>query len=735
MSRIPSTTETLAVLLIALLLAGSHRSAAADDDFAARFAQPRPTARMLKIVHGWSPDAAERTAALARLESQGYGGVVTNLNFAGGYMASDANWAILRDILSRLKAAGMPAWLYDEAGYPSGRAGTMVLDGRPELEAKGLMILRRTVGPGAVEIETPPGEVLLAAAYPVDPATERINLDECIALSPRETRLSWTVPAGRWSVIVITVDRLYDGTQVAVSGTPQQTPYVGLLEPETTRRFMALTHDCYAERLGSGLDRFFAATFTDEPSTMAMFFIKMPWATLPWCADFAEEFQRRNGYDLLPELPRLVAASGDRDGRVRSDYYRTVSEHMVERWWEPIRRWCRDQGVASGGHLLLEENILHHVPLYGDAFTALRHMDSTGIDCLSSDPAVPRYRSHAGMGADVPWNAARLASSAAELDGRPMVMCEVSEHMQRMARPPIAVSAEQYRGTWNRLVLGGINVLTSYHRFDDWSDAEIREANQYVGRCVEATSGGRRAGRVAVLYPIESVWARFTPSNHWVEQASPECKRIEETLRDLSEALYAARREFSYIDTRTILEAEAADGRLSCREHAWNVVVLPEADTLPLAAWRKLEAFSASGGTLILLGARPRNTEQEFPSSDVASLAERLLSGEHPALLLTTGQTAEAVQQIADVLPADLEVAPADAPLRMTRRIIADGEVWFVINDSRAAWSGSVTLPVSGPVQIGDPMTGAIREEPGPTMTLDLPAYGAAVLRAREAAR
>ena len=92
---------------------------------------------------------------------------------------------------------------------------------------------------------------------------------------------------------------------------------------------------------------------------------------------------------------------------------------MLERWWEPIRRWCRKVGVPSGGHLLLEENILHHVPLYGDAFAAFRHMDSPGIDCLSSDPAAPRYRSHAGMGADIPWNAARLASMLTQHTPRP----------------------------------------------------------------------------------------------------------------------------------------------------------------------------------------------------------------------------------------------------------------------------------------------------------------------------
>lgn len=40
---------------------------------------------------------------------------MTNLNLVGGYTAGDASWALPKDVLPRLKAAGMPVWLADPA--------------------------------------------------------------------------------------------------------------------------------------------------------------------------------------------------------------------------------------------------------------------------------------------------------------------------------------------------------------------------------------------------------------------------------------------------------------------------------------------------------------------------------------------------------------------------------------------------------------------------------------------
>ncbi|NLH98436.1 MAG: hypothetical protein GX446_02980 [Chthonomonadales bacterium] len=689
-----------------------------ETDARALFRSPDSRCRMLKIIHGWPQQPDATSGLLDSVAKQGYGGVVTNVNFDGGYTEAETNWTRFLHATSELRRRGMSAWLYDEMGYPSGRAGTLVLKDHPELEVRGLMTLSRDVAAGPVEIEAPEGDLLLAEAYPV--VRGAIVLDRRVPLRSEGRKITWTAPRGAWRVVVMSVGKLFDGTQVACSGYPERTPYVGLMEQGLTPRFMEFTHDRYTRRMGKDLAKTFAATFTDEPSTMAIYFNAMPWGVLPWCSDFATEFRKRRGYELKPALAALAVEAGDRGRKARADYFRTVTELMTERWWEPLRRWSAANGVPSGGHLLLEENIIHHVPLYGNAFEAFRHMDSTGIDCLSSDPTVPRYASMAGMGADVPWNAARLASSVAELDGKPQVMCEVSEHIQNAGNTAKNLTEAHYRGTWGRLILGGISVLTSYHSFPGWTDERIKAANDWIGRCMAAVSGGKREAQVAVVYPTETVWARFTPSNLWVEQISPECRRVEETIRALSEALYRSRREFDYVDGRVLAEGRVVAATLVYKERRWSAVVLPECDTLPEAAWRNLAALKKAGGTVLVIGAEPRNCLDHFPCRVAASAARTLGTG--------MADAGSVPGKLDEVLKPDITVA-ADAPIRMTRRRIGNEEVWFLLNDSMRPWSGRIVVPAAGPVEVWDPRDGSIRTEASDAVALEFGPYDVLIVR------
>ncbi len=717
MGRFRWVAATAAVGVIGMV------SAPAVADARAEFRSPGNRNRMLKIVHGWPGPAEALQNVLGAVAAQGYGGVVTNVNFDGGYAESEANWAKFIRACSEIRARGMAAWLYDELGYPSGRAGTFVLKDHPELEVRGLFTLSREVSEGPVELEAPPGDLLLAEAYPVVKGS--IVLGRRVTLQADGRKIAWSAPRGTWRLVVISIGKLYDGTQVACSGYPEKTPYVGLMEPGLTPRFMEFTHDRYTQRMGGDLQKTFAATFTDEPSTMAIYFNTMPWGVLPWCSDFATEFRKRRGYELKPVLAALVTDAGDHGRKVRSDFYRTVTELMTERWWEPLRRWSAANGVRSGGHLLLEENIIHHVPLYGSVFEAYRHMDSPGIDCLSSDPTIPRYASMAGMGADIPWNAARLASSAAELDGKPHVMCEVSEHIQNAGNTAKNLTEAHYRGTWARLMLGGINVLTSYHSFPGWSNERIKAANDWIGRCMAAISGGKRAAQVAVAYPTETVWARFTPSNLWVEQISPECRRVEETIRALSEALYRSRREFDYVDGRVLAEGRVVAGAFAYKQHRWRAIVLPECDTLPEAAWRNLAALKRAGGTVIVIGSEPRNCLDHFPCRAARSAARTILSEMNKPMSAT-----DVPALLAAVLKPDITV-DGDAPIRMTHRRIGGDDVWFLLNDSMQPWSGRVTVPSSGPTELWDPRDGGIRPEASGALELQLGAYEVLIVRAK----
>lgn len=716
---------------------------APDAPLEVRFARPPAAARLLKIIHGWPDEAAEQDRWRTQLLRQGFGGVVCNVSFRE-YLESEPRWEAFRRAVTEAKAAGMALWLYDERGYPSGNAGGLVLRDHPEWEAEGLLVADIECGPGPVSLEVPPGELLLAAAFPLhggptalpersgDGASTAAPGGRLALPAPVDGRVSWEAPPGRWHLVVMTRAPLYAGTH-AEGNLAEPMPYVNLLRPEPTQRFLEVTHGRYAARLGPDLGRWFEALFTDEPSLMSMFFRRMPYRPLPWAPDLPAEFRRRRGYDLLPTLPDLVRRdAGPAAAKHRHDFWRTVGELVSENFFGQIQTWGRQHGVPSGGHLLAEENIVNHVPLYGDFFQAVRRMDAPGIDCLTSVPE------------DVPWYVARLVASAAELEGRRLVMCETSDHAQVWraagdARPKRVVSEAEIRGTVNRLMVAGVNVLTSYYSFTGLNDEALRRLNEWVGRCATLLTGGHQVADIAVVYPVESLWTRFVPAAHGAT-ASPEANRIGSLFRTVGDVLFEAQRDFTVVDSRALAEAQVEGDALVHGSLRWRVVVLPGVDTLPLAAWQNLDRFARNGGWVVGLGTRPRNSATDFPSDAVRELGGRWFGtddepgiwivGEGRGVFLPAGtevQLARVLEQA--VAPALVGVPPGSA-LRVTHRRIEDREVYFLVNDSRAVWRGELGLPgAQGPGRWWDPATGTSREVSDPCrIPLELEPHGAGFL-------
>jgi hypothetical protein len=755
----------LAVFLaMACGAAGIARAASASDQateppanreqagLAERFNQPPAESRIIKIIHSW-PDAAVAQGALIRsLGAQGFGGVVCNVSFTD-YLESEEKWQAFKRAVALAKEAGMSLWLYDEKGYPSGAAGGIVLRDHPEWEARGLLIADKESDSGSVALDLPPGKPFLIAAFPV--ANDRIELKGLVDLAPQvhEGKLSWQAPAGRWRVMAITESRLYDGTHASMS-LGDKLPYVNLLQAEPTARFLEVTHQRYAAHLGSDLGKSFVSTFTDEPSLMSMFLRPMPYRVLPWSPEFPVEFQRRRGHAVQPLIPALIADAGPEGERARYDFWLTVGELVAENYFGQIQKWCAAHHVLSGGHLLMEENIVTHVPLYGDFFRCLRRLDAPSIDCLTSLPS------------EVPWFIARQASSAAELEGKTVVMCETSDHSQRYRpsgdkRPVRNVSEAEIRGTCNRLIVSGVNAITSYYSFTALTDEQLRRLNEWVGRCCCLLKGGHQVADIALLYPIESVWPRFTPARNWAND-SPSAGRIETTYRAAGDSLFNSQRDFTYVDGRALAEARAVGGQLQHGDLHWRVIVLPCADTLPLAAWENLARLVRGGGAVVALGALPRNSEAEFPSPRVQALAREIF-GEPTneprvsrngaggvGIFLATGSEGLLPHVLDGLLEPDLKVTRArsgdvepkeptlnakkssrgSAPLRLTHRRVAGQEVYFVINDGSEPWLGAISLGANGPGERWNPATGQMNPvTSGEELTLNLEPYGGMLFR------
>ena len=732
------TFVSILATLVSVVLASSAFCAEplpqADRPLGERFANPPAASRIIRIIHGFPLTPAEQDAQLQTLIRQGFGGFVSNVSFHD-YLENEDHWRAFVRGVTEAKRAGMSLWLYDEHGYPSGIAGGITMRGHPEFEARGLLIADTATDGGPVALDMPPGKGVLAAAFPVRNGI--VAMDDRVDLSAqvKDNRLQWQAPAGHWCVMAITESTLYEGTHAALS-LCDKLPYINMLMPEPTARFLEVTHDRYAAHLGNDLGRYFVSTFTDEPSLMSMFLRPMPYRVLPWSPGFAAEFQKHRGYALETVLPALVADAGEKGRRARYDFWNTVGDLVSENYFGQIQQWCHRHNVASGGHLLMEESIAAHVPLYGDFFRCARRLDAPSVDCLTSIPA------------QVPWFIARLMGSVADLEGRTVTMCETSDHSQRYrpagdARPVRIVTEDEIRGTCNRLIFGGINTITSYYSFQNLSDEQLQRINLHVGRCCTMLTGGHQVADIAVLYPIESIWPQFSPATQGA-RGSPGAVRVEHDYRLVSDSLYGANRDFTYVDSRALAAAKVKKGVLVHGELRWRVVVLPHGDTLPIGAWENLAHFWRTGGVVIAVGALPANSATEFPSAQVQKLALEMFGDGTEAhvtanaaggagVFLPPGTESLLPMVLNGLLEPDVRVGDGRAPVHATHRRIDGHEVYFLINDSGDAWEGQVNVAAQGAGEQCDPATGAMTPVGADgQVKLRLGPYGAVLLRYAE---
>ncbi len=546
--------------------------------------------------------------------------------------------------------------------------------------------------------------------------------------------LTWKAPEGLWHVMAITENWLYEGTH-ADGNLFEKMPYVNLLLPEPTERFINLTHQRYAAQLGQDLGQIFVATFTDEPSLMSCFLKSQPWRPLPWASNLSTEFKRRRGYSLDEDVvPALIGDAGERSARFRYDYWRTVGELVSANYFGQIQQRCQAWNIPSGGHLLMEEGLVAHVPLYGDFLRCARRLDAPSIDCLTSIPA------------EVPWYIARMLASAAELEGKRIVMSETSDHGQVWRgpgdnRPKRVVTEAEIRGTFNRLIVSGVNAITSYYSFADLTDDALLRLNEWVGRCCTSLTGGHQVADVALLYPVESIWPKFHPARLWAND-SPGATAIENTWRSAQESSFASQRDFTIIDSRALAEAKVEGGTLVHGKLRWRVLVLPAVDTLPQAAWDNLARFVQSGGAVIALSALPANSDRLFPSSKIQAMGRKIFGADTTEPIVAThgkGGTgvylprgSEGLLAIAldGLLERDVTVDPPHSPIKFTHRRLNGHELYFLINDSGKPWRGDVTLSVGGPGERWCPANATVLQTSlGPRLNLEFEPYGAALLR------
>jgi hypothetical protein len=336
--------------------------------------------------------------------------------------------------------------------------------------------------------------------------------------------------------------------------------------------------------------------YTDEPA-MHYYLSGAENPVVPWTKNMFRRFQQRNGYNLRPRLPDLFFDIRPDSAKVRYDFYNTLTDFYSDAYYRQIHEWCQQHNVLFTGHLLYEEGLRRLIRVEGNLFKHYPHMDVVGVDHLY--PLIgnrDRPDEHVAM---------KVGSSAAHQLGSPRLLCEsfggifMDATMQRM----------KWIADWEYVL--GVNLLNphGFHytlegpRKRDWPPSMFYqypwwqyygEFSNYVSRLSHLLSGGKHIAKAAVLWPMNAMFAAYTPQAH-----NPIGDRTERDFNTLTDLLLRLHYDYDYLDEDVLASAELEGNTLRVGEEAHELIILPPMAHLKLSTLEKLENFAAQGGRVL----------------------------------------------------------------------------------------------------------------------------------------
>jgi alpha-L-rhamnosidase len=325
-----------------------------------------------------------------------------------------------------------------------------------------------------------------------------------------------------------------------------------------------------------------------------------------WTAKLPEAFARRRGYQLMAELPALFDAGDPNSRDIRCDFWRTLAEQTEEQFIRPLTDWAHANGVTS------------QIEAYGTppvSIRAYRHVD------------IP-------VGEHYEWkefSSSRWASSGGHLAGKPVILAEAWTWLGYPNR--FADTLEQLKLCSDLHFLSGINALygvtyayspvklgspgwvpyfgpSTNHTSPYWP--YFSHFADYVNRSTFVLQQGKPIADVALYLPMEDVMAeagmeQLLPNWAVRDRLSSNGPPPEFSLKnalyyesDIVKTIITNGYAFDGVDTFTMNDGMSGDnGRLRLGDGDFGVLVLPNLTGIDPQSLDGIEAFVASGGTLI----------------------------------------------------------------------------------------------------------------------------------------
>jgi len=311
-----------------------------------------------------------------------------------------------------------------------------------------------------------------------------------------------------------------------------------------------------------------------------------------WSDDFAAEFKKRKGYDIVPFLKGLWGDVGPMTYKVRLDYNDVMVALTEERYFKPIYDWHASRGMIYG----CDPSHRGRAPMeFGDYMRTVRWYTAPGFDTP-------------GRSADLIKN--KVGSSIAHLNRRPRVWLEGYHSLGWQATPETIFDSSVHNFVYGSTLLNlhGLYYSTYggwwewappcyHHHMPYWRHMPVYL--KYFERLSYALSQGVHVADVAVVNPLEALLADSNEGRGAVGLAHG----------IVSELVAKRGVDCDFIDSESLAKAEVKDGRLHIAGEAYRALVVPHMRAMRLESLRKLVALRQAGGVVAVFGGAPSVTD------------------------------------------------------------------------------------------------------------------------------
>jgi hypothetical protein len=637
---------------------------------------------------------------LDTMKTLGYQAVTVQAGYGMPFAyLSPEYFKFFRTFVDEAKKRNMRVWIVDDAGYPSGFAGGKFTELKPGMRMQALVV--------AQKIQANAGEPVTTTVEAETVVVTAINSDDgaTVAVPVTNSAISWTAPAGHWTVMV--VEHQFKTSPTRSDTNPKRVKdgsqsLEDYLDPAATMQYLAFTHEEYKKAVGDEFGKTIMGFRGDEPDYSI--------SGLPWTPKFFERFTQVKGYDVRPYVaaflqPRNIKLA-DAQMRAKADYYDVFSQMFRDGFFKVQGDWCAANHLEYQVHLNHEEMEMDLTRSEGEFLRDMQYVQVPGIDTIWHQ-----------IWKDTISDFPRLASSASHVYGHPRAFTE------SFAAYRPAPDVDMARYILNEQFVRGVNLVeTMYfpasstpdvHRSSFMHDPAYPALLSYVQRMSYLMSMGQPAASVALYLPSSSMW---------MGDAAADAAFVS-TERMLSEQQI----DFDIVNDDALARGLIAEhGALETASgNRYATVILPNASLLSQAALDRLHAFAKGGGHVLFIGSTPSlisgRTILDARAATAADFSwASIVSGELPSTPTPPAQpptSPPAAQVVPDAIAhavkaavpsPDVKLDKPNTALRYVRRRLKDADVYLFFNEGPQASADAVTLKSeSKKIEVWDPGTGA----------------------------